>query len=90
VTGWDVFTGCLMLAPDTRDEVSRLQAALPGYDLVVTSTGHAYRFEAVRLPNGPQTGPWCVVSSDVADLRRELAPWIQPGADDHAVPARAP
>jgi hypothetical protein len=87
---WDVFTGCLMLTPDTRDEVSRLQAMLPGYELVVTSTGHAYRFEAVRRPDGPQSGPWCVVSSKLADLRRELNPWPRPGTDACPGPARAP
>jgi hypothetical protein len=68
-----------MLAPGTRDEVCRLQAELPGYDFVVSCHGHAYRFEAVRRPDGPRAGPWCAVSSDLADLWRELAPWTQPG-----------
>ena len=89
MTGWDVFTGCLMLAPQTRDEVARLQAALPGYDVVVTSHGHAARFEAVRRPDGPQAAPWCVVSSNLTDLWRELAPWTRPAAGSHAGPARA-
>jgi hypothetical protein len=79
-----------MLAPGTRDEVCRLQAELPGYDFVVSCHGHAYRFEAVRRPDGPRAGPWCVVSSDLADLWRELAPWTQPGTDARTVPARAP
>jgi hypothetical protein len=85
-----VFTGCLILSPQTRDEVSRLQAALPGYDVVVTSHSHAWRFEAVRCPGGPQAGPWCVVSSDLTDLWRELARWMRPAASSRIVPARAP
>lgn len=88
--GRDVFTGCLMLSAETRDEVSRLQAALPGYDVMVTSHGHACRFEAVRCPGGPQAGPWCVVSSDLTDLWRELAPWTRPAAGFRIVPARTP
>jgi hypothetical protein len=90
MTGWDVFTGSLMLAPGTRDELSQLQAALPGYDLVVTCHADAYRFEAVRLPDGPQAGPWCVVSSDLADLWRELNPWTRPAAGARAASGRAP
>jgi hypothetical protein len=85
-----VFTGCLMLAPDTRDELSRLQAALPGYEVTGSRRGRDYRFEAVRLPDGPQDGPWCVVSSDLADLWRELAPWMRPGGDARTASARAP
>jgi hypothetical protein len=88
--GRDVFTGGLLLAPETRDEVSRLQAGLPGYDVVVTRHGHAWRFEAVRDSGGPPAGPWCVVSSDLAELRRELAPWMRPDARPRIVPGRAP
>jgi len=87
--GWDVFTGGLMFAPETRAEAARLQAALPGYDVVVTSHGHGWRFEAVRCSGGPQAGPWCVISSDLAELWRELAPWIRP-AGSRIVPARTP
>lgn len=86
MTGWDVFTGCLMLAPDTRDEVSRLQAALPGYEVTVARCGRGYRFEVVRRPGGPGDGPWCVISADPVELWRELAPWTRA----HAPAARAP
>jgi hypothetical protein len=67
-----------------------LQAALPDYEVTGSRRGCDYRFEAVRLPDGPQGGPWCVVSSDLADLWRELAPWIRPVADTCAARARDP
>ena len=86
--GRDVFTGGLMLSPETRDEVSWLQAALPGYDVLVTSHRHACRFEAVRRFDGPQAGPWCVVSSNLTDLWRELAPWTRPAAGSRAAGPR--
>ena len=54
-------------------ELAALRAALPGYDVIVTSRSPGYRFEAVRRrTDGP--GPWCVISGDAGDLWRELAP----------------
>lgn len=46
--------------------------------MIVTSHSLRYRFEAIRRASGP--GPWCVISSDPADLWRELAPCIRSGA----------
>jgi hypothetical protein len=71
-------------------ELARLSADLPGYDVIITRRGCSRRFEAIRRPGGPEAGPWCVISTDPADLWRELAPWTRPGADIHALAARAP
>jgi hypothetical protein len=71
-------------------ELARLSADLPGYDVIMTRRGCSRRFEAIRRPGGPEAGPWCVISTDPADLLRELAPWTRPGADIHALAARAP
>jgi hypothetical protein len=39
--------------------------------VIVTSHSLTYRFEAIRRrSSGP--GPWCVISTDPADLWREL------------------
>jgi hypothetical protein len=70
MTGWDVFTGRVSLPPGTLTELAALQAALPGYDVIVTSHSPRYRFEAIRRDDGQ--GTWCVISSDPADLWREL------------------
>ena len=74
MTGSDVFTGCLMLAPRMQSELSRLRAALPGYEVIVTRCGCAGRFKAVRRPGGFDDAPWRVISADAADLGHELAP----------------
>lgn len=68
MTGWDVFTGRASLPPGTLAEL----AALPGYDVIVTSHNGRFRYGAIHRASGP--GPWCVISSDPADLWRELAP----------------
>jgi hypothetical protein len=70
-------------------ELSQLRAALPGYDVVVTRRNLTYRLEAIRRPDGPQEGPWCVVTTDPADLWRELAPWTRAGAGTRTLPIRA-
>ncbi len=70
MTGWDVFTGRAPVPPAILAELAALRAALPGYDVIVTSHSPAYRYEAIRRTDGP--GPWCVISSDPADLWREL------------------
>jgi hypothetical protein len=60
------------LMPELQTELSQLRAALPTYHIVITSHSPSYRFEATRHRlDGP--GPWCVVSTDPADLWRELA-----------------
>ncbi len=71
MSGWDVLTGRAALPPGALAEVEALRAALPGYDVIVTSHSPTCRFEATRREPGP--GPWCVISSDPADLWRELA-----------------
>jgi hypothetical protein len=40
----------------------------------VTLTSHtgSYRYEAIRRPAAPGPGPWCLISTDPADLWREL------------------
>jgi hypothetical protein len=81
---WEAF-GCRPAAPpDMLAELARLQAALPGYDVTITSHAPGYRFEAIRRRNGP--GPCCLISSDPADLWRELTP----GPARISGPARAP
>jgi hypothetical protein len=88
MTGWDVFTGRASLPPRTFTELAALRAALPGYDVMVTSHSPSCRYEAIRRASGP--GPWCVISSDPADLWRELAPCIRFGARTGMTAARAP
>lgn len=63
------------LAPSLTQptELARLSADLPGYDVIITRRGCSRRFEAIRRPGGPEAGPWCVISTDPADLWRELA-----------------
>ena len=79
MTGWDVFTGRAPVAEGMLAELDALRAALPGYDVIITSHSPAYRFEAIRRRDaGP--GPWCVISSDPADLWRELAGRAPPPA----------
>lgn len=71
-----------MLTPPSRAtstqlaELSRLRAALPGYEVSIISHSPSCRFEAIRRRD--ETGPWCVISSDPADLWRELAPAVRP------------
>jgi hypothetical protein len=74
-SAWDVFTRRPAPTPGMLAELSQLRAALPGYDVIVTSHSPAYRFEAIRRPGAPGPGPepWCVISADPADLWRELA-----------------
>ncbi|HYZ55018.1 MAG TPA: hypothetical protein VE733_16145 [Streptosporangiaceae bacterium] len=59
-------------APGMLAQLDRLRAALPGYDVTLTSHSGCYRFEAIHRPGSPQAGPWCVISTDPADLWREL------------------
>ena len=70
---WDVFARRPALTPGMLAELSQLRAALPGYDVIVTRHGPAYRYEAIRRPGAPAGGPWCVISSNPADLWHELA-----------------
>ena len=74
----DVFTGQPSLPPGTLAELAALRAALPGYDVIVTSHSPTYRYEAIRRASGPS--PWCVISADPADLGRELADGARPAA----------
>jgi hypothetical protein len=70
---WNTCLGRLAPTPAVLAELDRLRAALPGYDVIVTRCGPTYRYEATHRPDGP--GPWCVISTDPTDLRRELGPW---------------
>jgi predicted nuclease with TOPRIM domain len=67
--------------PGALTELAALRAALPGYDVTITSRSPTHRFEAVRRHAGP--GPWCLISSDPADLWRELAGRARPAARRH-------
>lgn len=58
---WDVFTGPPAPTRGMLAELSRLRAALPSYDVIVTSRSPAWRFEAIRRPGVPGSGPWAVV-----------------------------
>jgi hypothetical protein len=80
VTRWDVFTGSPAVPSGARTELAALQAALPGYAVNITSHSRSYRFEATRRGDGP--GTCCVISSDPADLWRELAGRARPAALD--------
>lgn len=62
-------------------ELDALRAALPGYDVIITSHSPAWRFEAIRRDDDAP-GPWCVISSDPGDLWWELAGRIRPSALD--------
>ncbi len=70
MTAWGGFPGRPSLPPGTRTELDALRAALPGYHVIITSHSPTHRFEAIRRDDGP--GTWCVISSDPADLWREL------------------
>jgi hypothetical protein len=67
--------------PGMLAELSQLRAALPGYDVIITSHSPGYRYEAIRRPGAPQDGPWCVISTNPADLWHELAACTRPGAN---------
>ena len=88
MTGWDVFTGRALLPPSTVTELAALRAALPGYDVIITSHSGQYRYEAIRRHG--HTRPWCVISTDPADLWRELGPCMRPVATADMPAARAP
>ena len=70
MTGWDAFPDHVSLPTATLAELEMLRAALPGFQVVVSSYSPRHRFEAIRRDGGP--GTWCVISSDPADLWREL------------------
>ena len=76
MTGWDVYDGRASPPAGMMAELAALRAALPGYDVILTSHSPARRYEATRRDPGP--GTWCVISSDPADLWRELAPRARP------------
>ena len=61
MTGWDVFSGRASVPAGMLAELAALRAALPGYDVILTSHSPAHRFEAIRRDPGP--GTWCVISS---------------------------
>ncbi len=84
MTGWDVFPGRAPVPPGMPAELAALRAALPGYDVIITSHSPGYRYEAIRRrDDGP--GPWCLISADPEDLWRELAPRADPAPDHDQV-----
>lgn len=89
MTRWDVFTGRPSLPPGLLPELSQLRAALPGYEVSVTSHSLGWRFEAIRR-HGDGPGPWCVISTDPADLWRELTPSTRYATNTGRAAARAP
>ncbi len=76
MTGWDVLTGQASVPAGMLAELAALRAALSGYDVILTSHSPGRRFEAIRRDPGP--GTWCLISSDPADLWRELAGLARP------------
>ena len=73
-----MFTGQASLPPGMLAELETLRAALPAYDVIVTSHSPASRFEAIRRDGS--TGTWCVISTDPADPWHELAGRTRPAA----------
>ena len=71
MTGWDEYGGRASVPAGMLAELAALRAALPGYDVLLTSHSPTCRFEAIH--RGPGPGIWCLISSDPADLWRELA-----------------
>jgi hypothetical protein len=67
-----VFTRQPPPPPGILAELAWLRAALPGYDVTITARSGSYRFEAICRSGGP--GLWCLISTDPADLLRELVP----------------
>ena len=80
MTTRDVFTGVAAVPPGARAELAALRAALPGYDVTITSHSPTHRLDATRCGDG--TGPWCLISSDPTDLWHELAGRDRPAALD--------
>jgi hypothetical protein len=71
VTGWDVLAGQAEMPRSVLAELEALRAALPCYDVQINTGSGQVRYEAIRRDNYP--GPWCVISTDPADLWRDLA-----------------
>ncbi len=69
--------GPAVAAPLMVAELEALRAALPGYDLIITSHTPTWRFEAIRR-HADRPGPWCVISSDPGDLWLHLAGRLRP------------
>ncbi len=60
MSGWGVFIGSATVPPGALAELAALRAALPGYDVTITSHSPTHRFEAT--PRGDSPGPWCVIT----------------------------
>jgi hypothetical protein len=88
VKTWDVLTRQSPPPPRILAELTQLRAALPGYDVTITARSGSHRFEVIRQADGP--GPWCLISTDPADLLRELAPHARNTATARIPAARAP
>lgn len=88
MTGRDVLTARPSPPPGMISQLTSLRAALPGYDVLITSHSPSHRFEAIRRHS--ETGPWCVISASADDLWRELAPRASHPANTAIPAARAP
>ncbi len=84
---WDVFAARPSVPPWMLAELDALRAALPGYDVIITSHSPVWRFEAIRRHAGGP-GPWCVISTDPGDLWWELAGRLRPPAYARAPESR--
>ena len=56
MTTWDVFTGSASVPSGALTELAALRAALPGYDVIITSHSRTYRFEATAVATAPAPG----------------------------------
>ncbi len=59
MTGWDVLAGRASVPAGMLAELAALRAALPGYDVILTSHSPACRYEAIRRDAAaPAPGAW--------------------------------
>ena len=77
MTRREVLTGHSPVPEWMVAELAALRAALPGYDVLITKHSPTFRFEAIRHDTD-RPGPYCVISSDPADLWWELAKRLRP------------
>ena len=54
MTGWDVYGGRASVPAGMLAELAALRAALPGYDVILTSHSPARRSGAIRRGPGPR------------------------------------
>ena len=67
----DVPDFCPPPAPSLRVQADALRTAFPKYAVNLITTGDKTRFEVVARP-GTGANPYCLISSDVQEIWREL------------------